>query len=231
MIRWHGTLNALGFALPGLLAWQIIRLRGSELQMILPFLGESPNLADWEKRPIWPGIEDGPSKDARQDVYEREIGIEAPETPEPDGVHRRTAAAILHYDIFPPRLVRGVLRRQPIQVGDTIGICYHQAPGLDLFFAARVVACFDEQKDGLWRTGFTYRTLVGHPEYGEETFSVEKDMATGEVTVALRAWSRPGTVLAQIFAPWVRRQQVRAGRAALEHLTNSAKSRITPALL
>jgi uncharacterized protein (UPF0548 family) len=230
MIHWHGTLNALGFALPGLLAWHFVRLRGGELQMVLTVFGEAPNLSAWENRPIWPGIEDGPAKGERQDVHEREIGVEAPGEPEPDGIHRRAAAAILRFDIFPPRLVRPVLRREPIEVGDTVGICYHQAPGIDLFFAARVIACFDEEKDGVWRTGFTYRTLVGHPEYGEETFSVEKDMATGRVMVALRSWSRPGTVLARTFAPWVRRQQVRAGRAALDHLARSAKPQaVTPA--
>ena len=133
MIHWHGTLNALGFALPGLLAWHVIRLRGSELQIVFSIFGESPNLTAWEKRPIWPGIENGPAKGDRQDVHEREIGVETPGPPEPDGIHRRAAAAILHFEIFPPRLVRPVLRRQPIQVGDTVGICYHQAPGIDLF--------------------------------------------------------------------------------------------------
>jgi uncharacterized protein (UPF0548 family) len=223
MIPWHGTLNALGFALPGLLAWNLARLRGTELQIVLPALGGKPDLEAWEKRPLWPGVEDGATKEDRQDAHEREVGVEAPGVPEPNGLHRRAAAAILRYDIFPPRLVRPVVRRAPVQVGDTVGICYHQAPGLDLFFAARVVACFDEEKGSVWRTGFTYRTLVGHPEYGEETFSVEKDMATGRVIVALRAWSRPGTVLALMFAPWVRRQQVRAGRAAPEHLATIAK--------
>jgi uncharacterized protein (UPF0548 family) len=221
MIPWHGTLNALGFALPGLLAWHLRRLRGTELQFVVPMLGESPHLDEWEKRSPWPGIENGPAAGDRRDVYEREVGAEPPGVPEPGGVHRRAAAAILRFDIFPPRLVRPVLRREPLQVGDTVGICYHQAPGLDLFFAARVVACFDEETCGLWRTGFTYRTLVGHPECGEETFSVEKDLATGRVIVALRSWSRPGTVLALTFAPWVRWQQVRAGRAALEHLARS----------
>jgi len=28
-------------------------------------------------------------------------------------------------------------------------------------------------------TGFTYRTLAGHPEWGEETFGVEKHMTSG----------------------------------------------------
>ena len=186
MIPWHGTLNALGFAVPALLAWHVTRLRGAELQVLVPALGGTPHLEEWGNRAFWPGVERGPENGDRQDTYEREVGVESPGVPEPDGIHRRTAAAILRYDIFPPRLVRPVLRRAPIQAGDTVGICCHQAPGIDLFFAARVIGCFDEAKDGLWRTGFTYRTLVGHPEYGAETFSVEKDLETGRVIVVLR---------------------------------------------
>ncbi len=223
MIPWHGTLNALGFALPGLLAWHVVRLRGSELQVVVTALGGAPDLAAWERRRIWPGVENGPAKGDRQDAYEREAGVEAPGPPEPGGPHRRAAAAILRYDIFPPSLVRPVLRREPVRAGDTVGIRYHLAPGIGLFFAARVVACFDEEKGGVWRTGFTYQTLVGHPECGEETFSVEKDMTTGRVIVALRSWSRPQTVLALLWPWWVRRQQVRAGRAAAEYLASAAK--------
>jgi uncharacterized protein (UPF0548 family) len=230
MIPWHGTINAFGFALSGLLAWHVARLRGTELQVVVSALGMSPRLDMWEKRPFWPGVENGPGPGDRQDAYEREAGTEAPGAPEPDGAHCRAAAAILRYDIFPPGLVRPVLRRTPVRVGDTVGICYRLAPGIGLFFAARVTGCFDEEKGGVWRTGFTYRTLIGHPEYGEETFSVEKEMATGRVIVALRSWSRPGTVLALLLPPWVRRQQVRASGAALAHLADIAKPKAaTPA--
>jgi uncharacterized protein (UPF0548 family) len=223
MIPWHGTLNAFGFALPGLLAWHVARLRGAELQVVPTMLGRTPHLDGWEKRSFWPGTENGAGPGDRRDAYEREVGVEAPGAPEPDGPHRRAAAAILRYDIFPPRLVRPALRRAPVRVGDTVGIGFRLAPGIELFFAARVTACFDEEKGGVWRTGFTYRTLIGHPEYGEETFSVEKDRASGRVIVALRSWSRPGTVLALLLPPWVRRQQVRASHAALAHLASKAK--------
>jgi uncharacterized protein (UPF0548 family) len=231
MIPWHGTLNALGFALPGLLAWHLTRLRGTELQVVVSALGMSPRLDDWEKRPFWPGVESGPTPGDRQDAYEREVGVEAPGEPEPDGTHRRAAAAILRFDIFPPRLVRPVLRRAPVQVGDTVGVSYRLAPGIEVLFAARVTAAFDEERGGVWRTGFTYRTLIGHPECGEETFSVEKELASGRVIVALRSWSRPETVLARLLPPWVRRQQVRAGRAAVAHLAEVAKPQAaTPAV-
>ncbi len=211
MRRWHGSLNALGFGLLG-------RLRAAELQILLPWLGMRPALEDWERRPFWPDVDEGPRAGDRRDIHEREVGAEAPGVPEPGGPHERVAAAILGYDIFPPRLVRGVLRRAPVEVGDTVGIHYRFLPGVDLFFAARVTARFDGRVGAAWHTGFTYRTLCGHPELGEETFSVEKDLRTGRVRVALRSWSRPGTLLARLFAPWVRRQQLRAGRAALVYL-------------
>jgi uncharacterized protein (UPF0548 family) len=182
------------------------------------WFGREPMLAAWESRAFWPGSEHGPDRRCNQDTYEREIGVEAPGEPETDGVHRRAAAAILGYRIFPPRLVTGVLRREPLGPGDTVGIVFRFVPGLRLFFAARVERTFDDQRGPLWRTGFTYRTLVGHPEYGAETFCVEKDTATGSVTVALRSWSRPGTLLARLTSPFVRWMQIRASKAAVHHL-------------
>lgn len=155
----------------------------------------------------------------RDDVYERDLGPESPG--EPGARFRRVHDAIRRYSIFPPSLVAGVTRR-PIELGDTVGIHYRGFPIARLFFAARVVEVFDGRDDepraGWWRAGFRYRTLVGHPELGEETFAVEKELATGRLRVALRSWSRPGTCLARTFAPIVRRVQVHASRRALDHL-------------
>jgi uncharacterized protein (UPF0548 family) len=126
--------------------------------------------------------------------------------------------------VFPPGLVTGVLRRDSVATGDTVGIHYHLLPGIGLFFAARVIERFDAEDGALWCTGFTYRTLQGHPELGEETFSVEKRLADGRVVAALRSWSRPGTLLAKLGAPIMRRLQVRASHAALAHLERVARS-------
>ena len=97
-------------------------------------------------------------------------------------------------------------------------------PGLDLVFAARVVAVIDEERDGVQRTGFVYRTLAGHPIRGEETFSVEKNLASGETLVRIAARSRTDTWLASIVRPLVRRLQRRGGQAAVEHLKDLASS-------
>lgn len=52
----------------------------------------------------------------------------------------------------------------------------------------RVIYVVDE----LHRRGFAYGTLPGHPEIGEELFSVELDPATGAVDAVIVAFSRPG---------------------------------------
>lgn len=186
------------------------------------FLGMKPRLDAWEHREFSEGVENGPSPRDNRDAYEREVAIELAGEPETDGPFRRVADALLRYDIFPRSFVTPVLRRAPVEVGDAVGICYHFAPGLDFFFAARVIRRFDERDGNLWRAGFTYRTLRGHPETGDETFCVEKDLTTGTVRVALRSWSRPGIWLARIGYPLTRRIQRRSSCAALDNLQRQA---------
>lgn len=199
------------------------------MQTMLRGLGirRDPRLEDWEHRPFAEGVEGGPRPRDNRDVYIREVAREPPGPPEAEGVHQRLAAAIWRYEIFPPQLVSGVLRRTPVQVGDTVGILYHAPLAVELFFAARVVEVIHGRRETstgeIWRSGFTYRTLRGHPELGEETFAVDKDLATGAVLVSLRSWSRGGTFLARTFAPVVRRLQVHASYAALDHLERLAK--------
>jgi uncharacterized protein (UPF0548 family) len=193
------------------------------MQVLWTLFGQRPDLAPWEARPVAAGVAEGSRPGDRRDAFEREVAVERPGEPEPEGPFRRAADAVCRFHVFPPRLVTPVLRRAPVQAGDTVGICYHFAPGVDLFFAARVTACFDGPAGGVWKTGFTYRTLHGHPELGEETFSAEKDLATGRVLVALRSWSRPGTFLTWAAAPVTRWMQVHANNSALAHLAGVAR--------
>lgn len=183
-----------------------------------------PDLARWERLPYWAGITDGPGRTDARDCFRRDVAVEPPGPPVAGGPFERVAAAILRYEVFPPALVQGVLRRTPVEPGDTVGIRYKGFRVAHLFFAARVIDRFRRDAGGVLREGFTYRTLVGHPELGEETFSVEKRLDTGDVSVELRSWSRPGTRLARLAAPLVRRMQLAAGRAALDHLTEVARS-------
>src|SRR5205823_14800753 len=132
------------------------------VQVVFSFLGQKPLLQPLEAEEFHHGVEHGPGSRDNRDTYERIVATEPPGEPEADGPFRRVADAILRYDIFPGWLVAGLLRRTPLQFGDTIGICYHLVPGIDLFFAARVIERFDEAAGKLWRAGFTYRTLPGH---------------------------------------------------------------------
>jgi uncharacterized protein (UPF0548 family) len=222
MIRWHSTINALAFTLPGLLAWGVVAWRAGRLErrrfLLLRLLGQQPYLGEWEARPIAPAVASGPRPGDAHDVHERVVAHEPPGPPEPGGPFEILAQAIRSFRIFPETMLERVLRREPVQVGDTVGALYPFFPGIDLFFASRVTAVLDGKEGGWWRAGFTYQTLVGHPELGEETFCVEKDEATGQIQVALRSWSRPGAWLTWFAYSYARRSQLRAGRAALENL-------------
>ena len=195
------------------------------MQILWRRFGQQPRLKSLESLPFSRGVERGPRPGDRRDSYERVVAHEPPGDPAPDGPYRRLARAVRAYEIFPPSLVSGALPRSPLQVGDTYGICYHFLPGLDLFFGGRVTDSFDGPADGVWRAGFTFRTLRGHPELGEETFFVEKDPASGAVRAGLRSWSRPGLWLTRLASPFARRVQVRVCLAALDHLERKANCR------
>jgi uncharacterized protein (UPF0548 family) len=64
--------------------------------------------------------------------------------------------------------------------------------------SCRVVYVLDETD----RRGFAYGTLPGHPETGEELFSVRFDPATDEVWAEVVAFSRHGTWWSRLGAPF-----------------------------
>jgi uncharacterized protein (UPF0548 family) len=190
------------------------------MDFLLP--GQRERLDRWSSRRFSRGSESGPTPRDLRLNFERHVGSEQPGPPLADGPHARVAGAILCYRVFPQSIVRGVLARSPVEPGDTVGISYQLFGGLRLFFACRVVATQDADDGQIWRTGFTYRTLAGHPELGEESFLVEKDLVAGTVRVALRSWSRAGTWLARIGSPVMRLAQRRASEGALDCLASVA---------
>ena len=56
------------------------------------------------------------------------------------------------------------------------------------------------------RRGFAYGTLPGHPEHGEEAFTVVRT-GTGEVRMESRAFSRPASLIARAGGPLSRMVQ------------------------
>src|SRR4051794_10502139 len=78
----------------------------------------------------------------------------------------------------------------------------------------RVVYVVDEPD----RRGFAYGTLPGHPESGEEAFSIHLGTEQ-DVIATIRAFSRPASVLARVGGPLTHHLQTRATRAYLDALT------------
>ncbi|MSR54057.1 MAG: DUF1990 family protein [Gemmataceae bacterium] len=199
--------------------------------MIFLPLGRRPNLDRWASRGFPAKLLGGPRPSDDRGRYVRVVGREPPGDPLPDGPFRRVASAILDYRVFPLSVLTPVMAKTPVSVGDTVGLTYRLVPGLRMFVASRVIATFDEHTSNGWKTGFTYRTLKGHAELGEEIFAVEKDRSTGDVAASLTSWSRPGHWLTRIGYFYARTCQIHASHAALDHLEAVAKGDIAQSTL
>jgi uncharacterized protein (UPF0548 family) len=120
---------------------------------------------------------------------------------------------LFRYDIFPrSMMVAAMAPAAPLCAGATIvqrvqfGACAVES-------GVRVVEVWGADDELAHDAGFSYVTLVGHPECGVETFRVTLD---GEgVTLSMEARSRPGDILTWIGFPLARVIQVGLTRAAL----------------
>lgn len=82
-------------------------------------------------------------------------------------------------------------------------VLMHLGPGaLSLKIPCRVLDVVDERR----RRGFTYGTLRGHPEAGEERFLLEQ-LDDGRIRFSISAYSRPASALAKIGGPLSRAAQ------------------------
>jgi uncharacterized protein (UPF0548 family) len=89
----------------------------------------------------------------------------------------------------------------PLRLGSVVVMQLGFGP-LSLRIPCRVIDVVDEPS----RRGFTYATLPGHPESGEERFLLERD-DTGAVRFTVAAVSRPATLLARAGGPLTRTTQ------------------------
>jgi uncharacterized protein (UPF0548 family) len=123
-----------------------------------------------------------------------------------EAAFERAAAAVLDWGAQ-----RGVGLRVratgPASAVGTVVVLTAGLPWLGYDIPCRVVWA---QTDGEER-GFGYGTLPGHPESGEEAFTVRLGPG-GEVCFTIRAFSRPATPLARLGGPVSRLAQ----RSAIE---------------
>jgi uncharacterized protein (UPF0548 family) len=101
---------------------------------------------------------------------------------------------------------------EPVRRGDTVVVTLG-ARFLALAAPCRVVAVIDEPA----RWGFTYATLPGHPEQGEESFVVGLE-ADGSVRFRIDVVSRPGDRLVRLAGGAGRAAQAAGSRAYLRAL-------------
>ena len=191
------------------------------MEFLLP--GMTPNLERWEPRPINPVAPKELLPSPNHDLTEVTLATELPGAPEDEGPYRRLVESVLGYRVFGPKIGEPIILTHRVDPGETIGLAFRFLPGLRLFFASRVVEVFEDREcEEGWCSGFTYQTLVKHPEVGEETFTVTKHR-DGAVSFRLEAWSRPNLWYVKLFGPLARRIQWYAARCAVEYLTGVVK--------
>lgn len=111
----------------------------------------------------------------------------------------RAKDAIRGWEMFAMPWVKLISDETPIEVGKKVAILISHF-GFYSLNAARIVYVIDEPT----RFGFAYGTLEHHGEIGEERFSVEYNVDTGEVWYDILAFSRPGHFMAKIGYPLTR---------------------------
>lgn len=186
------------------------------MEFLLPWM--KADLDRWKARPIHPLAAKELVPAPFHDLMEVTLGVEGEGLPEEGGLFSRLSDSILAYRIFGPRIGSPVLGQPRVMLGDTVGLRYRFLPGLELFFASRVVQVFEcEECEKGWRSGFVYQTLQGHPELGEEIFELSKHRS-GEVVFRMEAWSRPRAWYVKLLTPVARRIQKFAARCAAEYL-------------
>jgi uncharacterized protein (UPF0548 family) len=94
----------------------------------------------------------------------------------------------------------------PIEAGQVVAVIAHSA-GLWWLNACRIISVVDQA----FQFGFTYGTLPGHAESGEERFRIERDRSDA-VWYDILAFSRPRHILARLGRPWTRKVQKRFAR-------------------
>ncbi len=115
-------------------------------------------------------------------------------------------------ETWPPNL--------PVEVGQTVAVMAHSA-GLWWLNACRLISVAFEAD----QFAFTYGTLPGHAESGEERFRVERDQGDG-VWYDILAFSRPRHILARLGRPWTRKVQKRFARDSAAAMLRAVSGQI-----
>ncbi len=124
----------------------------------------------------------------------------------------QTAHDLLTWQVQARAGLRVRTSRLPLRTGTVVEMRWGVGP-LALRIPCRVVEVVDEPGCA----GFTYGTLVGHPEAGEERFLLER-LDDGRLRFRITAVSRPASLPARLAGPVGRAAQRRMTRRYLRAL-------------
>jgi uncharacterized protein (UPF0548 family) len=118
-------------------------------------------------------------------VYERAV----------EGLHTWRAHELPGISVYPPDA--------PVEEGGTVIVCMGKV--IAIAAPCRIVKVLNESD----RWGFAYGTLPGHPEEGEESFTISA-AEDSSVTFGITAFSRPSDRLVRLSGPIGRAIQKKA---------------------
>ncbi|HEX8428226.1 DUF1990 domain-containing protein [Hymenobacter sp.] len=132
------------------------------------------------------------------DDYETELPPEAPGPPEAQGAWAAAREVLRNYTFPPPSLITGIfVPDHPLE--QRVMVLRGRFLGFSFWFGVRVGGVTDERRplpeggeEQVW--GYNYRTLEGHFERGEITFTIHKNLTSGRVLFRIHALSQTGRI-------------------------------------
>lgn len=204
MAATHGSLNALGFGLLGLIGLNLLAPTNEASDEINLHLGR-PSAETLRRL-----LEDAVDQDTTNPVGLLSLPLSAGfshKTWKRDSEHGDFDAAVEAIRQWRGHEAAGITRwpAQPeITVGETLAMAIPVGP-ISVGATSRVVQVVDEPN----RYGFTYSTLPHHAVDGEESFIVERH-DDGRVDITVTAVWRPATIANHVCSPLTRFLQNRA---------------------
>jgi uncharacterized protein (UPF0548 family) len=169
----------------------------------------------------------------RIDSYVQELPSESPGEPAPQGSFETARQIIRNYEFPDPNLITGIfVPDSPLE--NRVMVLRARFLFFTFFFGVKVGSVIDEIRQDpekgqarVW--GWSYRTLEGHFEMGEITFSLWKFLDTGEVQFRINAYSKvtaiPNIFYRIGFRLFGRGLQVRFARTAMARVDQLVRER------
>lgn len=168
------------------------------------------------------------------DDYEAELPPEPPGEPLPNGSWKAAQKVLREYRFPPPDLITGIFVPDS-ELNNRVMVLRGQFLMFKFYFGVRVVDVVDEVRDGkngkeyVW--GYSYRTLQGHFEMGQITFTIIKNATTGKVLFTIHAFSKTGHIANPFyrlgFKMFGRKLQVRFAHESMKRMQMLVTQEIT----